>query len=862
MLQLYKHNEIAYKNVLSMFEDASKAAVIHPTGTGKSFIGFKLCEDNANKTICWLSPSEYIFKTQTENIKKCDDAFSFDNIKFYTYAKMMIMTDEELSDIQPDYIVFDEFHRCGAEMWGRGVQRFLSYYPNAKILGLTATSIRYLDGQRDMADELFDGNIASHITLGDAIVRGILAAPKYVTSIYSYQKDLDKIKHRVYHAKSKAVRDTAKEYFEKLRRALEKADGLDAVFDKHMDDRTGKYIVFTSNIEALNECMDMVSNWFGRVDKNPHVYKVYSDNPEASESFKKFKVDNDTTHLRLLFAIDALNEGVHIDDISGVILFRPTVSPIIYKQQIGRALAVGKNKTPIIFDIVNNFENLYSIGTLQEEMRAAVTYYNYSGESENVVTENFEIFDEVRECKEIFDELEDTLTASWDLMYLHAKEYYEQNGNLEVPKRFKTKDGYSLGHWIQTQKKVRAGECYGILGDDRIKKLDEIGMIWESRSDFRWSRYYTAAKKYRENFGNLDVNCKYVNEEGVRLGAWICNLRSSFKNGNYSSYLTEEHIRELNELGMIWDQPNYLWERNYAAAMKFHKENGHLDVPYSCVVDGVKLGVWIRNMRYAYSGRNGFAKLTNEEISKLNAIDMRWTDKYTYLWEKGYKYAEQYFKTHGDLNISPAFVLPDGYKLGSWISNQRESYKEGKLSEERISRLENIGMKWIGARFRSWEERFELAKAYYNEHGNLDMPGVYNVDGVWVSKWLNEQKQILLGRRKGKKLSEEQIEKLYSIGFTTKDRKTLAWEEQYKKAKAFYEKYGTLAVSQMYLNDDEKKTVAWIKRQRRDYHEEKLSAEQIRLLDELNMDWTKKKYKSRNGYMEISPQTQQSDSVG
>lgn len=835
MLDLYKHNKLAYESVVSMLDATSKAAVIHPTGTGKSFIGFKLCEDNRDKIICWLSPSEYIFKTQIENIKKSDGAFFFQNIKFFTYAKLMNMTDGAISEIKPDYIILDEFHRCGAEMWGQGVQRLLSYYAEAKILGLSATNIRYLDGQRDMADELFDGNIASHITLGEAIVRGILAAPKYVTSIYSYQKDLDKIKRRICRAKNKAVRDAAADYFEKLRRALEKADGIDEIFNKHMTDRTGKYIVFTSSIEDLRECVDMSSKWFSRVDKNPHIYTVYSDCPTAVASFEQFKADSDTSHLRLLFAVDSLNEGVHVEDISGVILLRPTISPIIYKQQIGRALSAGKNKTPVIFDIVNNFDNLYSIGAIQEEMRAAVTYYNYSGEKENIIAEHFEIFDEVHECKQIFDALENTLTASWDLMYQYALKYYRQYGNLEIPTKYKTEDGYSLGHWLYVQRKVRSGEMLGVLGEERIKKLDDIGMIWESRRELSWNRYYAAACQYREKFGNLNVGAKYVTKDGIRLGDWICNLRTGAKNGNRTLYLTDEHIRELNEIGMIWDQPDYLWERNFSAAMKFHKENGHLDVPSNYVVDGVKLGIWIRNLRYAYQGKYNL-KLTPEQTEKLNRIDMRWTDKYTHQWETGYKFAEAYYNAHGSLNISDGFVTESGYKLGAWITNQRENHKKGALSAERTARLEKIGMLWRGARHHGWEACYALAKDYYEKNGNLNMPGDCVVEGIWLYKWINEQKQIILGKRKGKTLSGEQIELLKSIGFSEKDKRTTAWEAQYSEARAFYEQNGHLAIPNDYRTADGKNLLQWLKRQRRYYHEKRLSSEQIRLLEKINMN--------------------------
>ena len=272
----FEHNQTAYKSAVSMLETTGKAAIIHPTGTGKSFIALRLCEENPEKRVCWLSPSEYIFQIQIENwnnaVEKCslkekikpeenkdfnlekvDETIiqkkktirenkvlekghikNFSNICFYTYAKLRRMEETSLTQIKPDYIILDEFHRCGATQWGGGVERLRAMYPNAKVLGLSATSIRYLDNQRDMAWELFDGNIASELTLGEAIARGILSAPKYILSIYSYQKELERYEERIKRTKNKVVRDTAKQQLEALRRALEQADGLDKVFEKHI----------------------------------------------------------------------------------------------------------------------------------------------------------------------------------------------------------------------------------------------------------------------------------------------------------------------------------------------------------------------------------------------------------------------------------------------------------------------------------------------------------------------------------------------------------------------------------------------------------------------------------------------------
>ena len=125
-MHLFPHNETAYQAAVHMLSERGRAAVVHPTGTGKSFIGFKLCEDNPDRVVCWLSPSRYIYQTQLENLSETSNGFQPDNIKFFTYAKLMLLTDEEISEIQPDYIILDEFHRCGADLWGAGVNKLLN----------------------------------------------------------------------------------------------------------------------------------------------------------------------------------------------------------------------------------------------------------------------------------------------------------------------------------------------------------------------------------------------------------------------------------------------------------------------------------------------------------------------------------------------------------------------------------------------------------------------------------------------------------------------------------------------------------------------------------------------------------------
>lgn len=688
-LELFRHNEEAYKAVVSMLAERNKAAVVHPTGTGKSFIGFKLCYDNSDKIICWLSPSRYIYQTQLENLKEASGGYEPHNVKFYTYAKLMLLSDENFSEIKPDYIILDEFHRCGAEYWGMGVQKLLEMYPDTPLLGLSATAIRYLDNQRDMTDELFDGNIASEMTLGDAIVRGILDPPKYILSIFSYQKDLDEYEKRVKNARYKSMRDKAEEYLEALRRALDKAEKLDDIFDKHMENRAGKYIVFCANREHMDDMIDKADEWFHKVDKRPHIYEAYSNDPETSKAFHEFKEDN-SDHLKLLYCIDMLNEGVHVDDVSGVILLRPTISPIIYKQQIGRALSAGKSQRSVIFDIVNNIENLYSIDSIKEEMKVAVRYYRSHDSEGMVVNDNFELIDKVEDCKKLFDKLEESLSASWDIMYEKAKAYYEKNGDLEIPATYFTEDGYSLGLWINTQRGLYRGTHNGKpLTQMQIDALNAIGMRWQSIGELSWERYYEAAKKYYEENGNLLAPYSYVNENGINIGQWLVTQRMAKKNGIRKWGFSEERSARLDEIGMVWDVPDYLWEENYEAAVRYHRENGDLDVPAKYVdSEGICLGVWLDSMRK--SRRTDSSSLTAEQISRLDKLGMSWDDRNNRKWNDMFRELTEYYKDNNNFNIPVSYKTKNGACLDTWVERQRILYRDGKLSDARIEKLKSI----------------------------------------------------------------------------------------------------------------------------------------------------------------------------
>lgn len=750
MIKLYSHNQKAYDLAINMLKDTKKAAIVHPTGTGKSFIAFKLCEDHPDKIICWLSPSEYIFSTQLQNLYQATNGYKPNNIVFFTYAKLMGMSKEDIQAIHPDYIVLDEYHRAGATFWQKGVEQLLFTYSDIPVLGLSATNIRYLDSQRDMAQELFDGKIASQMSLGEAIVRGILNPPKYVLSMYYYQNTLEKYERRVKKTKSKVARDNAEKCLDELRRRLEKAEGLDVIFKKHMTDPHGKYIVFCSNKEHMDQMMKH-TEWFSKVDKEPHMYSVYSSDPGADKAFKDFKEDNDNNHLRLLYCIDALNEGIHVDDISGVILLRPTVSPIVYKQQIGRALSASKKTNAVIFDIVLNIENIYSIDSIKEEMQVATSYYRSLGEADQIINEKFKIIDEVRNCRELFEKLNDALTATWDMYYASAKQYYQENGNLEVPARYITEEGYALGSWLNNQKAIRKGTIVGKLTEDQIQKLDSIGMIWDSL-DYFWEQNFKLAKEYYLTSGNLDIPTNYKSTDGKHLGNWILRQRQLYK----SNSLTDEQIKKLDSIGMDWmDRVDRVWENGFIEAKNYSEEYGNLSVPknYRSNTD-FPLGIWIQRQRSLYKNK----KISDDRVKRLTDVGMNWNPDN---WESRFNLVRQYYEEHGNINISQKEII-QGVWLGKWIVSQKKAMQEGKLTHEQTEMLKTLPMKEVGRKDNRWWSMYEEAKKYYLKFGHLNVPMDYlTSSGKKLSDWIIRQRRnYKLG-----KMPSEHKEKLDEIGF-------------------------------------------------------------------------------------------------
>lgn len=206
-----------------------------------------------------------------------------------------------------------------------------------------------------MSDELFDGHIASYMSLTDCWVLGILPVPTYVTAGYSINGYIEDLGERIAKEESAGRRAELLADFNELRDCASRAANLPAIFQKYFEG-IEKVIVFCPNVFELNEIEKMCPQRFSRVNGNVHTYVVHSSNPFGTSEYDGFKEDDDETAIKLLLCVNQLNEGVHIKGVDAVIMVRRTSSPTIFYQQLGRALTAAGNFEPLVIDLVDNFE--------------------------------------------------------------------------------------------------------------------------------------------------------------------------------------------------------------------------------------------------------------------------------------------------------------------------------------------------------------------------------------------------------------------------------------------------------------------------------------------------------------------------
>ena len=795
-LELYKHNEEAYRKIDNAYQSGEDVVgIVHATGTGKSYLALNLAYYNQDQKVVYIVPSNGIIE-HLENIIKesgLSKEMDFANVEFRTYQSLINLSLEEMKNIKCDLLILDEFHHLGAPIWGARTKTFIETHPNIKIFGMTAYTVRDRNTsyERDMAnpetDELFSNKIVSRYDLCDAIIDGILPQNiTYKTSVVGLEEILKKLEDKT---SSLGLEEDNKKELEAARKRISEAPSIAKII-KETVKANSKLIYFcppysekgVNDIETIKkEAME----WFKQitVEENIVFYSTTSEmgtdgkkNREAFYQDVDLKGNNVSNKLRVMFAINQYNEGIHALNVDGVIMGRGTSSDIVFFEQLGRALAVNRNNNPVIIDLAGNYTYMNELeNNIKDRVKLQSHKTGRINERRNIPEVKFNI--EIQNI-DIFKFLSDyykRINRTWMDYYELAKKYYEAYGNLEIPRKFKTNDGVTydpngkinLGAWIAYQRQTCSPES------ERGKLLLQIGMRFENKL-LTWEEMYEYAKKYYESHGDLEAKFTFKTNDGINydpngkinLGHWIPKQRKIYSPDS-------ERGKLLIQIGMRFENKisTLSWEEMYEYAKKYYKAYGNLEVPRRFKTnDGItydsngkiNLGQWISNQRRKCSPKSERGKL-------LIQIGMRFENKISNLtWEDMYKYAKKYYEAYGNLEIHRKFKTNDGVtydsngkiNLGQWISNQRQTCLP---TSERGKLLIQIGMRFENIKSTlPWKEMYEYAKKYYEAHGNLEIPqkfktndGVtYDLNGkITLGQWIaNQRSRCLPESERGKLL--------------------------------------------------------------------------------------------------------------
>ena len=174
----------------------------------------------------------------------------------------------------------------------------------------------------------------------------------------------------------------------------------------------------------------------------------------------------------------------------------------------------------------------------------------------------------------------------------------------------------------------------------------------------------------------------------------------------------------------------------YGKLIEFHEQKGHCNVPHAYKIEGINLGSWCSNQKQAHKNDN----LSPDKVARLDILGFVW-DSLEAFWEEGFSALETYKKAKGHCNV-PAIYEQKEVRLGAWCHRQRQKYKKGNLSPDKVSRLDVLG--FVFDVFEAlWEEGFSALETYKKKEGHCNVPKHYKIDDLNLGAWCNNQKKLL-----------------------------------------------------------------------------------------------------------------------
>lgn len=801
-------NEAAFQKAVQSLETLNRAAVFHPTGTGKSCIAWKVVEAHPQTTFFWLVAGAQRLALRQAELTRYNGGILPGNVRFCDCEKLAAATPEQwvrLGEQKPGCIVLDCYHELSAVCWAQSVQKLLRMCPQAKVLGLGVPNGAPVCAA---AQELFADCIVSHMTVAEAMAAGTMPVPSaYAALLWPQEEELATLRARIKNLCMPKGDTSLRVQYEELSWSLRQVENLTVLLPRLLSDTSGHYLVLFESAAYQEKLGAELEQLLRTVDPAVRFYAADHACFADSAAVETFLSDT-APGPKVLLCVNAPGVQQPLEGLAGVILVRQSSLMSTFKQMLCRALVAAGSRSVPVFDLVAQFEGLGNGRTLQRDCTEAMTRAGSK-------TPGFRQERPMQQTYRLYGKLRREMEARWEVLCQAAADAAAKEGTLELPRSYTIHSGVPVGKWLELQRQVQAGQRPGRLTAEQAAKLEKLGIRWNHRLEAAWEKGFASAQKYRTEHGDLLVPVRYRDKNDFALGEWIVYNRQRYLGGN----LTQNRIERLEAIGMVWSTSNDLWEQNYAAATQYYLEHGDLEVPIKYETpSGFGLGVWLGAQRAAHKA----GELPQEQVERLDALGMDWTNRNDRKWMSLYDVAAAYYHEHGNLNVPSEYVTPDGVLLGKWVARQRYAYlnpdrSSARVTPERKALLDKLGMVW--EKYDPWQERYDLALAYKTEHGDLEIPSVYKTaDGVWLGSWVNRQRQTL---NSGSSALSSERRKLLRTLFKGERRpsdpaadhgtvREANWERNFRSAARYARKYKHLLVPASYVDSDGVRLGVWI----------------------------------------------------
>ena len=845
-------NEAAFQKAVQSLETLNRAAVFHPTGTGKSCIAWKVVEAHPQTTFFWLVAGAQRLALRQAELTRYNGGTLPGNVRFCDCEKLAAATPEQwvrLGEQKPGCIVLDCYHELSAVCWAQSVQKLLRMCPQAKVLGLGVPNGAPVCAA---AQELFADCIVSHMTVAEAMAAGTMPVPSaYAALLWPQEEELTTLRARIKNLCMPKGDTSLRVQYEELSWSLRQVENLTVLLPRLLSDTSGHYLVLFESAAYQEKLGTELEQLLRTVDPAVRFYAADHACFADSAAVETFLSDT-APGPKVLLCVNAPGVQQPLEGLAGVILVRQSSLMSTFKQMLCRALVAAGSRSVPVFDLVAQFEGLGNGRTLQRDCTEAMTRAGSK-------TPGFRQERPMQQTYRLYGKLRREMEARWEVLCQAAADAAAKEGTLELPRSYTIHSGVPVGKWLELQRQVQAGQRPGRLTAEQAAKLEKLGIRWNHRLEAAWEKGFASAQKYRTEHGDLLVPVRYRDKNDFALGEWIVYNRQRYLGGN----LTQNRIERLEAIGMVWSTSNDLWEQNYAAATQYYLEHGDLEVPIKYETpSGFGLGVWLGAQRAAHKA----GELPQEQVERLDALGMDWTNRNDRKWMSLYDVAAAYYHEHGNLNVPSEYVTPDGVLLGKWVVRQRYAYlnpdrSSARVTPERKALLDKLGMVW--EKYDPWQERYDLALAYKTEHGDLEIPSVYKTaDGVWLGSWVNRQRQAL---NSGSSALSSERRKLLRTLFKGERRpsdpaadhgtvREANWERNFRSAARYARKYKHLLVPASYVDSDGVRLGVWIsnlraaRKNRPDSYQ--VTSAHIKKLNSIGMVWDARDAKWGTAYQQ------------